>query len=118
MTGRRFAALLVRALGVVAGTVLMTCLMLPLSTQQASACDVSIGYRPSLNLNKPGLGLATKPCSTGTSLAGAIAFKRGAATAGASSPDQALTDYLHATSIAAGSPQARGHGEHDANRTP
>jgi hypothetical protein len=125
MTGRG------RALGVVAGAILMTCLVLPLTAPQASACNVSYGYPPSLNINKPNLGI-TKPCSSGTSLAGAvivailtigalaaaggIAFKRGAATAGPSSPDQALTTYLHATGMASHTPP--GEGDRDAHRNP
>jgi hypothetical protein len=118
MTGRG------RALGVVAGAILMTCLVLPLTAPQASACNVSYGYPPSLNINKPNLGI-TKPCSSGTSLAGAvivamltigafaaagaIAFKRGATAAGPSAPDQVLTGYLNATGVVAGGgPQSGG----------
>ncbi|MCO5999267.1 hypothetical protein [Actinoallomurus rhizosphaericola] len=85
--------------------------MLPITPQRASACDIGIGYRTPLNINKPDMG-RSKPCSTGASLtgvavvailtigslatAGLIAFRRGIDTA---RPDQALTDYLHATGL-------------------
>jgi hypothetical protein len=109
-----------RALSVLAAAILMTCLVLPLTAPRASACNVSYGYPPQLNVNRPNLGI-TKPCSSGTSLAGAVivallaigalgaagalAFKRGAATIRPSTPDQALNTYLNATGMP--SPAAR-----------
>ena len=60
-----------RGLAAVATAALLVCLTLPLTAQPASACDVSYGYKPSLNLNKPNMGRSAA-CSTGTSLAGAF----------------------------------------------
>ncbi|GLY79303.1 hypothetical protein [Actinoallomurus iriomotensis] len=60
-----------RGLAAVATAALLVVLALPLTAQPASACDVSYGYKPSLNLNKPNFGRGAA-CSTGTSLAGAF----------------------------------------------
>lgn len=60
-----------RGLAAVATAALLVCLTLPLTAQPASACDVSYGYKPSLNLNKPNMGRSAQ-CSNGTSLAGAF----------------------------------------------
>ncbi|MFE6685823.1 hypothetical protein ACFVFQ_05020 [Streptomyces sp. NPDC057743] len=85
-----------------------------LTAQEASACDVGYGYRPSVNINDM---LHRRTCSTGTSLAGAAlvdalaltgivgagwgAYRLGERDSGSSSkgqtePSPALTAYLHA----------------------
>jgi len=115
MTGRRIA---VRSAGAAA---LLACSTL-LSAPPASACVVSIGYKPSLgagDLNHH------RTCSTGTSLAGAggvavlvlgalgaagrRAYRRGEQAAGSGTPGPALTAYLDATG-AIPSESGRGHG--------
>ncbi|MFD5510705.1 hypothetical protein ACFWIB_23455 [Streptomyces sp. NPDC127051] len=116
MTGRRVAALAARIAGAAA---LLACSTL-LSAPPASACVVSIGYKPSL-----GIGDLShhRTCSTGTSLAGAggvavlvigalgvagrRAYRRGEEAMG-SGP--ALTGYLDATGVIL--PESgRGHAE-------
>ncbi|MCP2341325.1 hypothetical protein [Actinomadura rupiterrae] len=106
---------LVRPARLVVLAALAACLVLPLAPQQASACDVSYDYKPQLNLGKPNMG-RSKTCSTGTSsvgvvlvaiaafgalaLAGTVVLRR--ATSLLPTPpgeDQALTDYLQATSL-------------------
>ncbi|MEU1631164.1 hypothetical protein ABZ746_39200 [Streptomyces sp. NPDC020096] len=111
MNGRRIA------LRLVMGAVLLLGTFLLLTPQQASACDVSIGYRPSVSisdLNHP------RTCSTGTSLTGAAvvavlaigalaaagwgAVQRGereseAASTRQAGPSSTLTTYLNATGI-------------------
>ncbi|MBT2408515.1 MULTISPECIES: hypothetical protein [unclassified Streptomyces] len=141
MTGRGFTALTLRAACLIAGAVPIACLILLLVPQQASACTVSLGYRPSLkvNFNDPHF-ISSRACANGTSLAGSTivallavtalaaagtrAFKRGAALTVSSSspgqdtgPGQALTDYLQAAGTAPPAPgpgqsQAGDHGAH------
>ncbi|GAA0299466.1 hypothetical protein GCM10010302_42540 [Streptomyces polychromogenes] len=140
MTGRRIAARTLRAARLIAAAVPVACLMLLLVPQQASACTVSLDYKPSMkfSISHPHLG-SGRACANGTSLAGSgivallavgalaaagtRAFKRGAALAASSSPGQgagpgqALTDYLQAAGMAPaaadpGRSQAGDHGAH------
>ncbi|MFB9834904.1 hypothetical protein [Actinoallomurus acaciae] len=90
-----------RGLAAVTTAALLVCLTLPLTAQPASACDVSYGYKPSLNLNKPNMGRSAQ-CSNRTSLAGAffvallalgavvaggaLAYRKGEATVRSSAP--------------------------------
>lgn len=105
------------ALRLVVGTALLIGTSLLLMPQQASACSVSIGYKPSVSISD----LAhPRGCSTGTSLAGAAAvaalalgalgavgwraFRHGEKTAGlpsptATGPSSSLTAYLNAAGI-------------------
>jgi hypothetical protein len=115
MTGRKTPVLLARALDLVAGTVLMACLVLPLTTRPAAACSVGIGYQPTIDISKPNIGLGN-PCTDGTSITGAVivavliagaltaagitACRRGEATAKPSSPDEAHATYLDAAGVA------------------
>jgi hypothetical protein len=117
MNGRRIAAVLVRASGVV----VTAGLGLLLAPAAASACDVSYDYKPSLDFKHLSLG-GGQVCSNGTSLAGAVivallavsaltaagvfAFRRGEATAKSmSAPDDAarveatLVRYLTAAGL-------------------
>jgi len=126
MSGRKTALLLARALGLAAGTVLMACLILPLTAQPAAACSVGIGYQPTINISQPNMGLGN-PCTDGTSITGALivaalaigalaaagvaAYRRGEAAARPSSPDQALATYLGAAGAAPPTrPSATGQG--------
>ncbi|GAA2144679.1 hypothetical protein [Actinomadura napierensis] len=114
MTRRGLAT---RAIRFVLGTLLCAGLVLPLTAQNASACDVSYEYKPSIDLKHFG---HNRTCSTSTSLggvtivgvlalgalaaAGAQAFKRGAAAAGGpsgapGSPSPTLIAYLQATNL-------------------
>ncbi|MFB4304193.1 hypothetical protein [Actinomadura sp. NTSP31] len=114
MTRRGLAT---RAIRFVLGTLLCAGLVLPLTAQNASACDVSYEYKPSIDLEHFG---HNRTCSTSTSLggativavlalgalaaAGALGFKRGAAAAGGpsggpGSPSPTLIAYLQATSL-------------------
>ena len=122
MTGRKTPVLLARALGLAAGTVLMACLILPLTAHPAAACSVGIGYQPTIDVSKPNMGLGN-PCTDGTSITGAVivavlaigalaaagiaAYRRGEAAARPSSPDQALANYLDAAGM---TPPPPGHG--------
>jgi hypothetical protein len=119
MTGRKTSVLLARALGLVAGAVLMACLVLPLTERPAAACSVGIGYPPTIDLSKPNMGFGY-PCTDGTSITGSVmvavlvtgalaaagmaAYRRGEASAGPVSPDQALATYLDAACMAPGTP--------------
>lgn len=106
------------------GAVLMACTML-LAPQEASACAVSYGYRPSVDISDFS---HHRTCSTGTSAAGVaavvvlvlgamaaagmIVFRRGERRVGAgmpgrSGPSPALAAYLDATGVA---PAARREG--------
>jgi hypothetical protein len=126
MTGRKTIARLARTLGLAAGAVLMTCLLLPLTAHPAAACSVGIGYPPTIDISKPGMGLGN-PCTDGTSITGAVivavlaagalaaagiaAYRRGEASAGPSSPDQALANYLDAAGVSQPTrPSATGQG--------
>jgi len=122
MTDRKTSVFLARALGLIAGAVLMACLVLPLTARPAAACSVGIGYQPTINLSQPNMGLG-HPCTDGTSITGAVivavlaigalaaagiaAYRRGGAAAGPSSPDQALATYLDAAGLVPGAPRAR-----------
>ena len=115
MTSRKTTARLARALGLSAGTVLMTCLLLPLTAHPAAACSVGIGYQPTIDISQPNMGLGN-PCTDGTSITGAVivavlvagalaaagiaACQRGEAAAKPSSPDEALATYLDAAGVA------------------
>jgi hypothetical protein len=131
----------------VAATVLFVGLTLPLTARPAAACDVSYGYKPSLSLNKPDFGRG-RPCSTGTSLAGAfflallalgvlagggaLAYRKGESTARSTVPapgppplrpeyvpsTPALAAYLHATGIAPPGPGYGSMGGHGGYPTP
>ncbi|WP_030873798.1 hypothetical protein [Streptomyces sp. NRRL F-2747] len=106
MTGPRAAAWL--AARITGAAALLACSVL-LSAPSASACVVSIGYKPSLDIAGPG---RHHSCSTGTSLAGAggvavlvlgalgvagrRACRRGEEAMGS---DQALTVYLEAAGV-------------------
>ena len=121
MTGRKATARLARGLGLAAGTVLMACLLLPLTAHPAAACSVGIGDPPTIDTSQPNVGLG-HPCTDGTSITGAIivavlaigtlaaagvaAYRRGEAAAGPSSPDQALATYLDAAGLVPGAPRA------------
>ncbi|MFB7629339.1 hypothetical protein ACFC0M_00050 [Streptomyces sp. NPDC056149] len=93
-----------------------------LTAQEASACDVGYGYRPSVNINDM---LHRRTCSTGTSLAGAavvdalalagvvgagwVAYRlgdrdSGSPSKGQTAPGPALTAYLHAAGTASEAP--------------
>lgn len=138
MTGRGAIAVPAR---VILGAAFLACLVLPLSPQAASACDVSYGYKPSLSLSEPGFGLHKKACSTPTSLTGAAlvallalaalgatvakAVRKGEAAAGTlteqTDPAQVLSGYLRATGMATGGPGEPHEGEvggHDASTRP
>lgn len=67
MKARRNARRLALRAGVGAAFLVSTFLLL--SPQQASACDVSIGYKPSMNISD--LEHPSSTCSTSTSLVGA-----------------------------------------------
>lgn len=119
MTGRKLTAVPVPAVRMAFGALLLACLMLPLTPQQAWACGVSYRHLPSFKLDQPQLGLGTE-CSNTISLLGAAivavlaisvlaaavarAFGRAKATAGSLAGQggsaQALSDYLSATSVA------------------
>lgn len=134
MNARMARTVLLRLLGTAAATVLMTCLLVPVLAPKASACDVSIGYRPTISIDKPNLGLS-KPCSNGDSLtgvaivtvatlsalamAGIAAFRRGEALVKASQAHQSaalkrtLTTYLEETGIVTGNLPARHEGNNN-----
>ncbi|MFK0290473.1 hypothetical protein ACIQU6_08340 [Streptomyces sp. NPDC090442] len=107
-TSRRSALRLAAVAALFAGIVPL------LTAQEASACDVGYGYRPSVNINDV---LHRRTCSTGTSLAGAAVVDAlalvgvvgagwgayrlgdrdsGSPSKGLSEPSPALTAYLHA----------------------
>ncbi|MCX5215202.1 hypothetical protein OG689_39095 [Kitasatospora sp. NBC_00240] len=112
MTARLVAARLAGAAALLACSTLM-------SAPPASACMVSIGYKPSLDIADL---RHHRTCSTGTSLAGAggvavlvlgalgvagqRAYRRGEQAAGPE-PDPTLAAYLDATGVTA---QENGHG--------
>ncbi|MGW5661811.1 hypothetical protein ACWEWG_17175 [Streptomyces sp. NPDC003758] len=98
------------------GAVLVACTML-LAPQEASACAVGYGYRPSVDFSDIS---HHRTCSTGTSTAGVAAFavlvlgalaaagvvafrsgerRMGADTPGRSGPTSALAAYLDATGV-------------------
>ncbi|MEY9847826.1 hypothetical protein [Streptacidiphilus sp. MAP5-3] len=132
MTARRTAYRTARLLALRAGVgaALLVSTFVLLSPQQASACDVSIGYKPSVNisdLEHP------STCSTSTSLVGAGivdalglgalvavawgAFRRSekgsdSASTGQVGPSPALVDYLRA----AGVPRPTTGGRHEGER--
>lgn len=132
MTSRKTTVLLARALGLAAGAVLMTCLLLPLTAHPAAACNVGIGYQPTIDISKPNMGLGN-PCTDGTSFTGAAivavlaigvptaagvaAYRRGEASVRPSSPDQALATYLDAAGMAPGTPLAHCQGDSDARQS-
>ena len=132
MTGRKTPVLLARALGLVAGTVLMACLVLPLTASPAAACSVGIGYQPTIDMSKPSMGLGS-PCTDGTSITGAAvvavvaigalaaagiaACRRAERSAGSSSPGQVLAAYLNAAGMAPGTPLAHRQGDTDAHQS-
>ncbi|MBF9072641.1 hypothetical protein [Streptacidiphilus fuscans] len=116
MKARRNARRLALRAGVGAAFLVSTFLLL--SPQQASACDVSIGYKPSMNISD--LDHPSSTCSTSTSLVGAgvvdalglgalVAIGWGAYRRSEKSPDAtstklaepapALVDYLRAAGI-------------------
>ena len=131
MTGRKTTVLLARALGLVAGTVLLACLILTLTAHPAAACSVGIGYQPTIDISKPNMGLGN-PCTDGTSLTGAAivavlatgalaaagiaAYRRGEAAAKPSSPDQALATYLDVAGLAPSPPRTHRQGDSDAHQ--
>jgi hypothetical protein len=132
MTGRKGATVvLARVLGLAAGTLLMASLVMSLTARPAAACSVGIGYRPTLNISKPNMGLGN-PCTDGTSITGAVvvavlvagalaaagiaAYRRAQASAGPSSPDQALATYLNAAGMAPATAQAHRQGDSDEHR--
>ena len=131
MTGRNTTVLLARALGLAAGTVLMACLVLPLTAHPAAACSVGIGYQPTINPSQPTMGLG-HPCTDRTSITGAVivavlaigalaaagiaAYRRGEASAKSSSPDQALAAYLDAAGLAPSTPRTHRQGDSDAHQ--
>ncbi|MFD0690898.1 hypothetical protein [Actinomadura fibrosa] len=116
MTRRPARRATLHLFGLLLGTLFAALLILPLTPQQASACDVSYAYRPSIDLEHFG---RTRTCSTGTSLVGValvsvvtvgaltatgfLVYRRGAATAGTppgrSAPAPALAAYLQATGL-------------------
>jgi hypothetical protein len=132
MTSRKTTARLTRALGLSAGTVLMTCLLLPLTAHPAAACSVGIGYQPTIDISQPNMGLG-HPCTDGTSIVGAVivallatgalaaarsaAYRRAEASAGPSSPDQALAAYLDAAGLVPAAPRVRHQGDSDAHQS-
>ncbi|MGW6903792.1 hypothetical protein [Streptomyces sp. NPDC054940] len=103
-----------------ASAVLAACTLL-LVPQPASACDVGIGYKPSVNISDL---THRKTCGTGTSAvgvavvavlalgalaaAGVLVFRRGEREMGGEH-SSALTAYLDATGVAAVAPQGRDH---------
>ena len=118
---------LATALRLALSAVVLAGIVLLLFPQEASACTVGIGYKPSVDvraLKSPGT------CSTGTSLAGAgvVAVLAAAAVAasgwfvhrrgeryaarlphhGSSGPDPALTDYLDAAGMTPPVPREAG----------
>jgi hypothetical protein len=123
VTGRKTAGRLARALGLAAGAVLMACLLLPLTAHPAAACSVGIGYPPTIDISKPGMGLGN-PCTDGTSITGAVivailavgtlaaagitAYRRAEASARPTSPDQALAIYLNAAGMTPPTNHGRG----------
>ena len=131
MTDRKTSVFLARALGLIAGAVLMACLVLPLTARPAAACSVGIGYQPTINLSQPNMGLG-HPCTDGASITGAVivailatsaltaagvaAYRRGEATARPSSPDEALARYLDAAGMAPHTPRTRRQGDSDAHQ--
>ena len=105
----RFGRVHRAAVRLAAGAVLAGCTLLT-APQPASACDVGIGYKPSVSIDDL---THRRTCSTGTSAvgvagfttlvlgalaaAGVVVFRRGERETSASS--SALTSYLDATGV-------------------
>jgi hypothetical protein len=131
LTGLKTTARLARALGLAAGAVLVACLVLPLTARPAAACSVSLGYPPTINPNQPNMGLGN-PCTDGTSITGSVivailaigalavaaivVYRRAEASAGPSSPEQAVATYLDAAGLALGTQRTHRQGGSDAHQ--
>ncbi|MFC5744097.1 hypothetical protein [Actinomadura rugatobispora] len=112
-------------------TALMTCLVMPLTAQPASACHVGVGYRPNIeiDLNKIRSGGSLfgdgEACTTRHSLAGAAVvavavlgvmgvlgarvLRKGEIAAGGSQQSaQVLDSYIHATGTSQPGPPLMG----------